>query len=73
VDSHYIQKLCLNVCPVLKVVATVRIGFRKQKISFNFGFSKSLQAGSSFVTRFYIFGWIGRLDYPSSSIVFSSE
>jgi hypothetical protein len=43
-----------------------------QKISFNFGFSKSL-AGSSTVTYSYMLGWIGRLDYPSSSLVFSSE
>jgi hypothetical protein len=71
VGSH-IQKLCRNASPALKAVATVHTGFRMQKISFNFGFSKSL-AGSSMATYFYIFGWIGRLDYPSSSLVFSSE
>jgi len=54
---------------VLKAVATVHIGFRMQKISFNFGFSKS-PAGSSTVTYFYTLGWIGRL--PPLSIFFFS-
>lgn len=43
-----------------------------RKFHFNFGFSKSL-TGSSTVTHFYMLGWIGRLDFPSSSLVFSSE